>query len=463
MRGIVSFGAYRPAVRVPVPGARVARVAASYDEDTTTMAVEACRVALAVAPEGAEVAALSFATTAPAYVEKANATAIHAALSLSEEILASDTAVSPRSTVAALRAALQGPAPVLVAAADMRVGLPGSVDEGGGTDAAAAVLAGDADADLILAEHLGSGSRTLEFLDRWRLPGEPHSRSWEERFGHEEFLRLVGPAFDAALVDAAIEAAEVGALLVTGANARAAKSARRALASRCGEVGEWTALGDAGAASGLLELCRCLEEVEAGTAIALVSLADGVDVDLFRARGPLARYLAARAPSPSPELAASYTDYLTWRGELGRERPRRPEPPRPAAPPSRRSVRWKFGLVGCECERCGRRYGPPQRRCVCGAVDEMRPIALRDVEGTVATFALDHLGATPQPPIIAAAVDLDGGGRMQCELADVAPADVAVGDRVAMTFRRLYTSDGVHNYFWKARPVAASTKVGGAR
>jgi len=24
---------------------------------------------------------------------------------------------------------------------------------------------------------------------------------------------------------------------------------------------------------------------------------------------------------------------------------------------------------------------------------------------------------------------------------------------VAMTFRRLYTAEGVHNYFWKARPV----------
>ncbi len=36
---------------------------------------------------------------------------------------------------------------------------------------------------------------------------------------------------------------------------------------------------------------------------------------------------------------------------------------------------------------------------------------------------------------------------------DVDPAEVAVGDRVAMTFRRLHTADGIHNYFWKARPV----------
>jgi hydroxymethylglutaryl-CoA synthase len=30
-----------------------------------------------------------------------------------------------------------------------------------------------------------------------------------------------------------------------------------------------------------------------------------------------------------------------------------------------------------------------------------------------------------------------------------------------MTFRRLFTAEGVHNYFWKARPIrAASTQRG---
>jgi uncharacterized OB-fold protein len=42
---------------------------------------------------------------------------------------------------------------------------------------------------------------------------------------------------------------------------------------------------------------------------------------------------------------------------------------------------------------------------------------------------------------------------MQCELTDVDPAAVRIGDRVEMTFRRLYTQDGIHDYFWKARPI----------
>ena len=50
-------------------------------------------------------------------------------------------------------------------------------------------------------------------------------------------------------------------------------------------------------------------------------------------------------------------------------------------------------------------------------------------------------------------VDFDGGGRYRCELTDARADELAIGDRVAMTFRRIYTADGVHNYFWKARPV----------
>ena len=40
---------------------------------------------------------------------------------------------------------------------------------------------------------------------------------------------------------------------------------------------------------------------------------------------------------------------------------------------------------------------------------------------------------------------------------DVDPDTVAIGQRVQMTFRRLYTTDGVHDYFWKARPARANT------
>jgi len=49
-------------------------------------------------------------------------------------------------------------------------------------------------------------------------------------------------------------------------------------------------------------------------------------------------------------------------------------------------------------------------------------------------------------------VDFEAGGRLTCELTDVEPKAVAIGNELEMTFRRLYTGQGVHNYFWKARP-----------
>jgi hydroxymethylglutaryl-CoA synthase len=78
---------------------------------------------------------------------------------------------------------------------------------------------------------------------------------------------------------------------------------------------------------------------------------------------------------------------------------------------------------------------------------------MADVPATITTFTVDRLAYSLSPPVVAAVIDFDGGGRLQCELTDVDPKAVKIGDRVEMTFRRLFTASGVHNYFWKARPV----------
>ena len=78
---------------------------------------------------------------------------------------------------------------------------------------------------------------------------------------------------------------------------------------------------------------------------------------------------------------------------------------------------------------------------------------MADVQGTVATYTIDKLVYSPSPPVVFAIVDFDGGGRAPIELTDVDPADVTIGTPVEMTFRRFFTADGIHNYFWKARPV----------
>ena len=45
---------------------------------------------------------------------------------------------------------------------------------------------------------------------------------------------------------------------------------------------------------------------------------------------------------------------------------------------------------------------------------------------------------------------------MRCQLTDAAESELRAGLRAEMTFRRLITAAGVHNYFWKARPARAA-------
>jgi 3-hydroxy-3-methylglutaryl CoA synthase len=103
------------------------------------MGVEAARAALRGAPRLAP-AAVYFATAEPAYLDKTNATAIHAALALDESAMAFDMLGSIRSAAGALRAATDAPRPTLAVLSDIRTGLPGGADERDGGDAAAAFL-----------------------------------------------------------------------------------------------------------------------------------------------------------------------------------------------------------------------------------------------------------------------------------------------------------------------------------
>jgi uncharacterized OB-fold protein len=113
-------------------------------------------------------------------------------------------------------------------------------------------------------------------------------------------------------------------------------------------------------------------------------------------------------------------------------------------------VPWKFGFEGSSSAD-GPVHLPP-------LPDEPERLPRADARGTVVTYTVDRLSYTPSPPLVFAVVDFDGGGRLPVELTDVDATAVRVGDRVEMTFRRLSSADGIHNYFWKARPCR-----GGAR
>ena len=417
------------------------------------MGVAAARAALSVLPSAGTGAPadLYFATTSPAYLDKTNAAAIHAALGLGSLGFAGDLAGSARSGVAALRsaAALGG----IAVLADVRTGPPGSADERGGGDAAAAFVFGYGDdGDGGIADIVGQASRTAEVLDRWRLPGRAASELWEERFGYEQYAPLIREAAAAALADAQLEKAD-HVVLVSPNSA----VPRRGKSLVTGTVSTtFSPVGHAGAADAGVALAAVLDHAEPGQTILVLSAADGCDALVLRTTGelPARRQPVAVDAQFKAGVPVPYAAYLTWRGWLEREPPRRPEPDRPAAPPSARAGDWKFSFTGSACTACGFVHLPPARVCHhCGAVDQMTPVPRAGTLGTVATFTVDRLAYSPAPPLVDAVVNFDGGGRYALEVADADPDRLVVGARVELVFRRLFTAGGVHNYFWKAKVV----------
>jgi 3-hydroxy-3-methylglutaryl CoA synthase len=433
-------------------GGKGTRTVASYDEDTTTMGFEAARLALKSASEDVSPDALWFSTVTPGYVDKTNATTIHAALRLDDTVGAFDFGGAQRSVMGILRTALAGPGTVLVVASDIRIGLPGGPDEAAGGDGASALLIGDGPG--VVAEHLASASTTEEFVDRWRRPGDQRSKVWEERFGETRYVPLGEQAFQAALKEAELGPDQVDHLIVTGLHARAATALSKRLSVASENVVDTRAgtVGNTGAAHPGLLLSGVLETAKPGKVIALVVLADGADVVLLRTTDAIESYRPARSLDDQVDGGApvTYGKYLAWRKMLPVEPPRRPEPNRVSSSAAGRAIDWKFGFVGRNDPESGAPQLPPRP-----SGDDPQPMA--DVPGTVVTFTVDRLAYSESPPIIFAVVDFDGGGRLPIELTDVSEADVAPGVRVEMTFRKLFTSDDIHNYFWKARLVRGAS------
>src|SRR5215218_6508687 len=143
-KGILGWGTHIPYRRLDrgtiaavagTGGGKGTRSVASFDEDATTMGVEASRGALA--STGITPGTVWFSTVAIPYLDKTNATTLHAALRLDTDVAAYDALGSVKSTIGSLRAGLaDGDGATLIVGSDLRNGLPGSGDEANGGDGA---------------------------------------------------------------------------------------------------------------------------------------------------------------------------------------------------------------------------------------------------------------------------------------------------------------------------------------
>ena len=291
----------------------------------------------------------------------------------------------------------------------------------------------------VLAEIIGQGSATAEFLDRWRAPGGAASRVWEERFGEQVYGPLAEAAMADALKQAGLTAGQVDHLIVAGLHARAVSRTVRAAGVPAEAVaGNLARQRSATPAPLSRASCSPTSSTGPGPARRCCWWCWPTAPPRWRCAPPR-RSAGHRQPQPvAAQIAAGnnaldYATFLSWRGFLDREPPRRPDPDPVAAPPAQRRARLEIRARRARGAPAAARGSlPPQRVCQqCHAVDEMAPEPLADVPATVTTYTVDRLAYTPSPPVLVVVLDFDGGGRMRCQLTDAAADEVrtAAGSR----------------------------------
>jgi hydroxymethylglutaryl-CoA synthase len=472
MVGITSVGAYIPIYRLNRDEiARMwsgrstggARAVAGYDEDTVTMAVAATLDCLA--RSGAVVNGLSLATTTAPYKEKQSAAIIASAADLARECHTADFTNSLRVSTIALKSAIDavesGSADnMLVIASDCRPGAAKGMLEQVLGDSAAALMIGS---EGVIATVEGSYSVFSDFTDFWRTDEDTFIRSTEGRFIDEAgYMPTMQEAISGLMDKYGVTSGDFSKIVYYAADARQHAGLARRMKFDKVQVQEplYDKIGNTGTAAAMFMLLAALEGARPGDKILLASYGDGCDVFMLRVTEEISRI--QNKPVISDKLAGqatiSYGQYATWRNLVPVEASTLPERQALSLPGRWRERRTISALYGARCRKCGApqisQIGQAPRVCVnCQAKDDFEPYKFSDKKGRLFSYAIDQLQPTQNPPGVNGVVDFEGGGRMICELTDCDIDKVRVDMPVEMTFRKMFQSRGVNNYFWKAKPI----------
>ena len=482
MAGIVSYGAYIPLHRMSraefgrawggfsIPGETAM---CGHDEDSLTMAMEAATDCL----EGFDrpsVDGLFFATTTSPYKERLGASILAAALDLSPQIRVMDVTGTLRAGAIAVSAAMDavnaGSAKrVLVVAADCRLGAPsGGLEQMLGCGAGAVLIGKEG----IIADISGHEFLADEFSGVWRSEGDIFVRSWEDRMVLDKgYSALLPQVMGSLMQKAGLKPADFSRIVCDApTNIARHAAAARSLGFEPEQVQDSMALsvGITGSAMALMMLAAALEEAKPFDRVLLGSYGNGAEAFVLQATPALASFARRRGVKhhlSSKMMVGSYETYLRWRGIIPLEAARRPE-----QTPTSMSTLWRnrreiLALYGTKCLNCGTpQYvnpgahfttgATPIRVCVvCQAKDRMEPYCFAGKKATVFTFSQDNLTASMDPPATVTVVDFDGGGRGVFDMTDRDVSQLKVGMRVETTLRKLYSDRGIHNYYWKTRPI----------
>ena len=473
MAGITSYGAYIPIYRLnreeigKMWGSRAAggaKAVAGYDEDTVTIAVAA--VLDCLNRGGAAVDSLFMATTTAPWREKLSAAVVASVADLKEECHVADFTDSLRAGTAALKAAIDavkaGSAKkALVVATDTRQGAVKGAFEQNLGDGAAALMIG---ADKVIAEIEGNYSIFSDFTDIWRTEDDKFPRSAEGRFIDDVgYLPTMTAAINGLLKKQKLAVGDIASVVFYASDVRQHTALAKGLKLDKAQVQDplYGDIGNTGAAAAFLMLAAALDKAKPGDRILFAGYADGADAFILRATDEIKKF--QKTPVISGQLAGkmtiSYGQYVTWRGLVPVEASTLPE----RSPISLQS-RWRnrkiiLSLTGAKCKKCGapqmNQIGQTARVCVsCQTKDEFEPYKFSDKKAKLFTYSVDQLMPTLNLPGVNGVIDFEGGGRMICEFTDCDINKLKIGMTMEMTFRKMFISRGIINYFWKAKPVS---------
>jgi 3-hydroxy-3-methylglutaryl CoA synthase len=482
MLGIVAYGAYIPRLRLSrkavvqanawyapqfAAKSKGTRAVANWDEDSITMAVAAARDCLGSDADRLRIRGLYLASCTVPFAERSNAGIVSEALLLDESIDALDITGSPRAALSALTTALakvSAAGPQLVLAADLRHTRAASAQELEFGEGAAALLVG---IDGVIAEYLGGGTLSVDFVDHFRVVDAEIDYAWEERWVRDEGIgKLMPRAIAAALADSGLDAASVDHFIFPSTISKLDAQ----LASSCGIRSDAVVdnlaggIGDTGTAHALLMLAHTLERARPGQVILLSQFGSGAQALVFRVTAAVAAFRPVKGVGAWIARGVeetSYTKFLAFRQQLALERGMRGEQDKKTALSTLyRHRRAILGFVAGRCSITGEVHFPPSRISYtpgAPALDTQEPYPLAERQGTVLSWSAEYLSYYPSPPQYYGQVDFDGGGRVLMEFVDVSRGDIESGTRVEMVFRIKDFDErrGFVRYFWKATPIRA--------
>ncbi len=484
MIGITGYGGYVPRLRFlrqaaaqanawyapQFVGRKGSRSLANWDEDSITMAVAAARDCLGPTEARSHVRSVFLASDTLPFAERLNAGVVAGALTLADDADAMDMGGSQRAALSAVVQAVararSGEGDVLVLAADARKTRAGSQQELDYGDAAAALLIGR---DKVIAEFLGSGALSVDFVDHFRAAGEDVDYHWEERWVRDEGIgKLVPRAIQAALKQAGMDAGAVDHFIFPSSFAKMDAQ----LAKTCGIRAEAVAdalfdrIGDSGLPHGLLMLAHILERARPGQVILAAQFGSGAQALVFRVTDAIDAFRPARGVSQWLARGVeehNYTKFLAFKGQLQLERGMRGEQDRKTA----LSTAWRhrtalLGLVAGRCEVTGSVHFPPSRVSYDPQKplqDTQQPYKLADRAAHILSWSAEYLSYHPAPPHHYGQIDFEGGGRILMDFTDLDVGEIDSGSKMEMVFRIKDIDDRRHfiRYFWKATPVRAAS------